>query len=368
MSVPSAQETLHRLDFVDSIRGLAALYVVTFHLVYIPNPSLRLPFWVRSFITNGDTGVTLFFIVSAFTLAYSMNQRGGEPRSTLRFYVRRFFRIVPLFYFWIFLTSIRDFVSFRVTHSIQDILLSVFFVFNFIPGKSTGIVWASWTLGIEMIFYLLFPLIYKYINNFWKSVGFIFITMLISSFWVQNLTHYVPTISDEYIVLSFIYRLPTFAFGIMLFFVFEKIIKMNIRSGGIAFMLLSASVLGYYSMISGKINNFGVDDLYWEAAICSLFVLGLAISPIKIFVNKITKFYGEISYSLYLNHPPLIFLMIPVFRYFYSLSIPTTVIYGISLTLLMIPLTIISYFTYNYIEKPGMRLGRSIIKKYKYFS
>jgi len=156
MSVPSAQETLHRLDFVDSIRGLAALYVVTFHLVYIPNPSLRLPFWVRSFITNGDTGVTLFFIVSAFTLAYSMNQRGGEPRSTLRFYVRRFFRIVPLFYFWIFLTSIRDFVSFRVTHSIQDILLSVFFVFNFIPGKSTGIVWASWTLGIEMIFYLLF--------------------------------------------------------------------------------------------------------------------------------------------------------------------------------------------------------------------
>jgi peptidoglycan/LPS O-acetylase OafA/YrhL len=74
----SKKQSLNRLDFIDAIRGLAALYVVTYHLVLIPNPRLDLPFFMTSFVLHGDTGVTLFFIASVFTLAYSVKKRYGN--------------------------------------------------------------------------------------------------------------------------------------------------------------------------------------------------------------------------------------------------------------------------------------------------
>ena len=317
MTSLSINESPVRLDFVDAIRGLAALYVVTYHMALIPNPSLALPKWANSFILHGDTGVTLFFIISAFTLAYSMDERKFEPRATLKFYLRRIFRILPLFYSLLIFTLIRDFASYHISHPISEVILNVSFTFNFIPGKSAGIVWASWTLGIEMVFYILFPYIYKYVNNIWKSLGLLFITTFISGVWIQNLIDYAPNITDEYRVLSFLYRLPSFVFGLIIYYIFKKITGTRSNLTGISFMLISASALGYFSLISGKINNFGVDDLYWEAAICSLFILGLAVSPVKFFVNKISKFYGDISYSLYLNHPPLVLILIPVYQYYY---------------------------------------------------
>lgn len=359
----SSQVIINHFDFIDAIRGLGALYVVMYHMALIPNPGLMLPLWMTSFILHGDTGVTLFFIVSAFTLANSMNERKLEPRAILRFYLRRIFRILPLFYFLLIFTLYRDYAYFKIIHPIREILLSVTFLFNFFPGKSTGIVWASWTLGIEMVFYFIFPFIFKHVNNFWKSLGFLFLTMFVSAVWIQNLTFYAPNVTDEYKVLSFLYRLPIFAFGLMIFYIFKKITKLKNQPTGISFMLISASILGYFSLISGKINSFGIDDLYWEAAICSLFVLGLALSPIKLFVNKITKFYGEISYSLYLNHPPLVFLLVPIYRYLYTLSMPTTLKYGTCYLLTVIILTLISFLTYTFIEKLGIRLGRSVISK-----
>jgi len=357
-----------RLDFVDAIRGLAALYVVTFHLVFIPNPSLQLPYWISSFIQHGDTGVTLFFIASAFTLTYSMKKRESEPHTTLRFYIRRIFRILPLFYFWLILYLVRDFASYGLSHSASDILLNISFSFNFVPGKSEGIVWASWTLGIEMIFYALFPLIHKYVNDFWKSIGFLFLTIIVSMFWVQNLTHYFPNIENVYVVLSFLFRLPSFAFGIVIFYIYQLITQKKLHSPSIAFALLSISALGYYSLISGNFSNLLIDELYWEAAICSLLVLGLAVTPFPIFVNRATKFLGELSYSLYLNHPSLILYMIPVFRFFYSFPIPTTIEYLLSLLSISAVLILISTITYRIIEKPGMKLGNRIIKNSGIFS
>jgi pyruvate dehydrogenase E1 component len=48
-----------RLAFIDSLRGLAALYVLVYHLVLVPNPDLAMPGWIRPIIMNGGSGVTL---------------------------------------------------------------------------------------------------------------------------------------------------------------------------------------------------------------------------------------------------------------------------------------------------------------------
>ena len=61
-----------RLEFLDALRGLAAAYVLMYHMVFVAQPNLALPRWVEKVAHAGGSGVTLFFIVSAFSLYYTM--------------------------------------------------------------------------------------------------------------------------------------------------------------------------------------------------------------------------------------------------------------------------------------------------------
>ena len=63
---------MRRLDFVDSLRGLAALYIVVYHMTLVPNPHLEVPHWAQAVVLSGGTAVTLFFVVSAFSLCHTM--------------------------------------------------------------------------------------------------------------------------------------------------------------------------------------------------------------------------------------------------------------------------------------------------------
>ena len=112
-------------------------------MLLLPQPNLVPPRWVERFALAGGTGVTLFFIVSSFSLYYTMPLRLREPNPTFSFYLHRFFRIAPLFYFLIVFTLIRDRLIFRTGHSAVDVASSLTFVFNLIPLKQEGFVWAS---------------------------------------------------------------------------------------------------------------------------------------------------------------------------------------------------------------------------------
>jgi len=89
---------MRRLDFVDSLRGLAALYIVVYHMALVPHPRLEAPHWAQAVVLSGGTAVTLFFVVSAFSLCPTMNAHAGELHPVRDFFIRRLFRIAPLFY------------------------------------------------------------------------------------------------------------------------------------------------------------------------------------------------------------------------------------------------------------------------------
>ncbi len=353
-----------RFDYVDALRGLAALYVVLYHLALIPQPNLAVPGWASPFILTGGSGVTLFFIVSAFTLSLSMRRRGQEQHPTLNFYLRRLFRIVPLYYTWLALSLLRDALGFGVTYSWKTILLDAFFGFNFIPGKEAGIVWASWTLGVEMIFYLLFPLIFRYVNDLWKAMCFFFLTLLVAGFYANLLTYLPLTTSEResFYFFSFFHQLPVFALGILAFYIFERSIQNRTRPRNLALALAAIAAYGWSALLTGRLQ-FLFDSFYWEAILYSVLLLGLAVYPLRILVNRVTRFYGRISYSVYLNHPTLIYALIPTYRVIYTLPMPVTLQYGTALLLTLVPLTSLSYVTYRFIEQPGILLGSRLIKK-----
>jgi peptidoglycan/LPS O-acetylase OafA/YrhL len=101
--------------------------------------------------------VPLFFALSAFSLLYGYSSRLFEAESLQRFYVRRLFRILPLFYVMLAIyVCLEKILGSDLSNS--EILLNITFLFPFLPGKHESIVWAGWSLGVEWLFYATFPI------------------------------------------------------------------------------------------------------------------------------------------------------------------------------------------------------------------
>ena len=80
-------------QYLDALRGIAALLVLSVHM-----SMLSVLLNGRGF-SIGAYGVQLFYILSALTLFLSSSKRfSSEERPIFKFFIRRFFRIAPLFY------------------------------------------------------------------------------------------------------------------------------------------------------------------------------------------------------------------------------------------------------------------------------
>lgn len=85
--------------YIDNARGLAILMVILVHT----SQSVQLEWGIISILSGyGQMGVQLFFVASALTLCLSFHQRKDEPNPILAFYIRRLFRIAPMYYLGLF--------------------------------------------------------------------------------------------------------------------------------------------------------------------------------------------------------------------------------------------------------------------------
>jgi peptidoglycan/LPS O-acetylase OafA/YrhL len=137
--------TYTRISSLDVLRGYASLAVVLIHidLVFLPVKAGAL----KSTIDSLNYAVPLFFALSAFSLLYGYAPKLFEERSMVRFYVRRVFRIVPLFYAMLLLYVVLRYAD-GLPPSWGEILANVTFTFPLIPGyfiAPSGLVghWAS---------------------------------------------------------------------------------------------------------------------------------------------------------------------------------------------------------------------------------
>ncbi|MFI5736331.1 acyltransferase family protein [Kribbella sp. NPDC051587] len=139
--------SLKRFPALDGLRAIAALMVVVFH-----NQG---PDWVQGWI-----GVQIFFVISGYlitTLMLREEDRNGRI-SFKKFYARRIFRILPVYFVLLAVTLIAQIFSGTVTSRPpgSELPLYLFFFNEFGHGGSYG---QSWSLGIEQKFYLFWPLL-----------------------------------------------------------------------------------------------------------------------------------------------------------------------------------------------------------------
>lgn len=350
---------MRRLAFIDTLRGFAALYVAIFHMTLLPRPELELPVWAGRIAKTGGTGVALFFMVSAFSLCLTMPQHEKDGTGLAGFYIRRLFRIAPLFYVMIAFTLLRDRYYFHTSHSFGEIFKNIFFVFNFDPGRQTGIVWASWTIGVEMIFYCLFPFLYRFANTLPK-IFLALAALVVLSMGVKELildTAVGDIVGRTFFDASVFRCLPIFLFGMIASTLFLRFIEPRRLPKSLGLVLIVGAVTSYLAMLpNGLVRND-----YLHAAAYLALLLGFAIYPIRIFVNPVFCFLGARSYSLYLLHPPLIVFLFPVYPRIYALPVPDPVRFALSALLTLSLLIAASSLTYRFVEQPGMRLGKRVL-------
>ena len=165
MATPSAEAGHVRV--LDGLRGLAIALVVLSHSGQTGfNPELdigRVSIGLFPIVVAGSLGVEMFFFLSGFVLflPYARSMVGdGEPPTIGRFIDRRFIKIVPSYYIALVATA----YFFRQPRSeasrlTGDMARHLAFLHPFWHESLSSISGPFWTLGIEVQFYVLFPLI-----------------------------------------------------------------------------------------------------------------------------------------------------------------------------------------------------------------
>lgn len=189
-----------KIEGFDGLRGIAAIAVVLTHLrsFKILGDSGLVP------IINGEAGVQLFFVLSGFLITMLLiKENDGFDRVSLKnFYMRRAFRIFPVFYFSMaFVTLITIFI-YPVANG-KSLFFAYSYLYNFIPR-----VWKSpqlghtWSLAVEEHFYLVWPFIfclfYQNKRKFLQIITFCFIILsFFLNIWLINVENLNNTFNIE---------------------------------------------------------------------------------------------------------------------------------------------------------------------------
>jgi len=353
---------MKRLEFLDGLRGLAALYVAMMHAPLIISPKLIIPELIKPVLGYGWTGVELFFIVSGFSLTMTMPSHYKSDRPMVSYAISRLSRIAPLFYVLIIHAIAVKWFLHGETFDVDKIVKSALFVFNMFPADVGGVVGASWTIGTEMLFYAAFPLVYLVAKDVWRSLAIAIGSIIISAafFRIMAAINGGPETLFHYSNVSVITHFSTFVFGIAAYHAVNALSAYGQRDS-LGHFLTAAGLAGILWLAMNPYAlplHPGQSPSFFYV----LIVVGLGLAPWRIIVNKVTRFYGRICYSVYLWHPPIIFALEPLLHKTKTLGYGDGVTLLICYSIVLPAITVAGTASYYLIEIPGLQLGQQIKK------
>jgi peptidoglycan/LPS O-acetylase OafA/YrhL len=342
---------MYDLEYKKHIQFLRALSVI-FVFLYHTN---------ISFFSKGYLGVDIFFVISGYVITQRIFQNYiiEKKINLLSFYLKRFKRIIPNLFFIIGITYIFYSIFGPPNLSLWNETISGLFGFsNFYylfnkKGYFENIfedpLAHTWSLGVEEQFYLFYPLLIFLIYSL-KSNKHLILNIILILIFCFSLFFYKEGIKTNPTFTFFFspLRFWEFIFGGLLFFYSYKIKKSDFLS--IVCLLIIAYLI---------FNTKSYDFFWLNLSIIILSGFFIVFFDKFTFVeNKIFVYFGNISYSFYLWHLPVIFF----------LDLYVQNIYYIDIVLSFIVTTLLSIFTYHYIEQKFRYINFIEIKKYFYLS
>ncbi|HCU6011413.1 TPA: acyltransferase [Legionella pneumophila] len=183
-----------RNDGIDLIRGLSVFSVILLHCyIHLPFEQSILPQrLVNILFRSGYYGVMAFFVVSGFLITTSTIKKWGDLQNIQckQFYLMRFARIMPCLVALLIVLSLLDLIKVNGfilhTTTLGKALFSAFtFNINWLEAK-TGYLpgnWdVLWSLSVEEVFYISFPLLCIFLKNKFQLIVFMLILIILGPF------------------------------------------------------------------------------------------------------------------------------------------------------------------------------------------
>lgn len=349
---------------LDSLRALAVLAVLIGHW-YVPfnyGTDTDFYFWLHGLMPNAGFGVHLFFVLSGFLITNILlearfNSDNSTGKIIKNFIVRRILRIFPIYYLSIFVLYFAGYEFEEGT--LAYILL---YISNIKIYQNVGFFnWShTWSLSVEEQFYLFWPWVILFLpKKYLKS--FFYIAVAIGLI----VAYYTMSVLGNW---AGIYLMPTamqaFAIG-GLYAYLKRNNELEKYSVVFRFAFVTALIIyfqwGFNQSWEDKYNYLNM----FVNSIVSIGLIHLAIFNKSeswnkyFFHNKFINKIGKISYGIYLYHYAMEFLYEKIIYFFTdettkvgSWLLDWTNAYYFKLVMLYF----ISLWSYNYIEKPFLRL------------
>lgn len=361
------QNDRQTLTSIQVLRAVAALYVFVFHSqVPLVTPWQNVNSEVTRLTLLGWVGVDLFFVISGFVIAWACVLSRSRPESITEFAVKRFFRVVPLYWFATFLAGL-------LLHKyFTRVEWETFFKgLAFIPNLTEIGPWLGyptlhlgWTLNYEIIFYFLFALCL--LAGRWalllapiSLLALVLGPQLFSNGAITLYSTEAPVYASAYASLATNPIVLEFGIGCIAAVLFHTL-RGKIPRAIIALLLASAVVTYAYCIFALPIARHGVISVGLPSA---FLLIGLLLSEDAGLIRfpKWAVELGTVSYSMYLFHPFVNKICGGLSRYSAN-SLAIGIITCIVQTTLLI---LLARFIHKRFELPMMELARKLLHRRK---
>lgn len=335
-----------RINNLDYLRGLMALGIMIYHFSSWTFGSFESDSLLG---IVGIYGVSIFYILSGLTL-YLVYKDRLTLKSTGEFFIKRIFRIYPLLWLSIILTIV---VVIRSVHGLP-LLLNFTGAFGFVdPAKY--ITNGAWSIGNELVFYVIFPFVFlaNRLSKFAVELFFI-ASLTLGVYFAFEVLSSNATLAEQWSsYVNPFNQLFLFIGGMVI----GKLMN-NYRNNTLAVVLFIGIVLFLaVEPISGNQINIVTG---WNRLLFSGVAFTLTISfflfdyTVPKLMDSVLSKLGHISYSLYLLHAIVFWFVARYINRGEHVVLFFAVAMGLTIFL--------SYLSYNYFEVKFMRMGKNILK------
>ncbi|MGA9192165.1 MAG: acyltransferase [Anaerolineales bacterium] len=369
----TGQEAVARLPKhipeLDGVRGLAILLVLMYHYVAVPIPSqaggsLR---FLRQLMSNGWSGVDLFFVLSGFLIAGLLIDHRDAANYFKVFYVRRITRIFPLYYSFLAIYLILAFAAPRLGWLSQSMFVNslpmlpyFIYVQNFVMAANgtfgNEFLAITWSLAIEEHFYLFLPWLVKRSRpaRLILNLAFLLIMSLALRVLLGGGT-FVGFVGTPW-------RLDALLLGAILAILFRSATTAALMRAHVRWLKLGTAALLIFFFYSSMTEPLGSLDHLLVFGLMYVGLIGMVLSDTTSLTSRFFRLppmmtLGKISYGVYLLHQLVNGIVHDLlFKHLPSFVSPATM----AATGLAVALTIlVAWVSFNAFERYFIDLGHS---------